>query len=92
MEQKIVSFFYIYMKTEMNVLKMYINVLKPRLLHLQLQVKRIIWGLQMAQVKNSPCLTVGLDVTAAPLQHPGHLSVDGVEAELGLGPPLRRAR
>lgn len=32
-----------------------------------------------------------LDVAAAPLQHPGHLSVDGVEAELGLGPPLRRA-
>lgn len=39
----------------------------------------------------APCLTVGLDVAAAPLQHPGHLSVDGVEAELGLGPPLRRA-
>lgn len=36
-------------------------------------------------------LTVVLDVAAAPLQHPGHLSVDGVEAELGLGPPLRRA-
>lgn len=45
----------------------------------------------MARVKYSWCLTVGLDVTAAPLQHPGHLPVDGVEAELGLGPPLRRA-
>lgn len=32
-----------------------------------------------------------LDVAAAPLQHLGHLSVDGVEAELRLGPPLRRA-
>lgn len=51
----------------------------------------LIWGLQMVRVKYSWCLTVGLDVTAAPLQHPGHLPVDGVEAELGLGPPLRRA-
>ncbi len=30
-------------------------------------------------------------MTAAPLQHPGHLSVDGVEAELSLGSPVRRA-
>lgn len=34
---------------------------------------------------------MGLDVTAAPLQHARHLSVDGVEAQLGLGPPLGRA-
>lgn len=31
-----------------------------------------------------------LDVIAAPLQDSGHLSVDGVEAELGLGPALGR--
>lgn len=37
-------------------------------------------------------LTVSLDVTAAPLQHAGHLPVDGVEAQLGLGPSLRGAR
>lgn len=40
----------------------------------------------MAQVRYS--LTVSLDVTAAPLQHPGNLSIDGVQAELGLGPPV----
>lgn len=45
----------------------------------------------MARVKRRCGLTVGLDVTAAPLQHLGHLLVDGVEAQLGLGPPLRRA-
>lgn len=43
-------------------------------------------------MNNSVCLTVVLDVTAAPLHHPRHLSVDGVEAELGLGPPLRARR
>lgn len=34
-------------------------------------------------------LTVRLDVTAAPLHHSRHLPVDGVEAELVLGPALR---
>lgn len=36
-------------------------------------------------------LTMVLDVTAAPLQDTGHLSVDGVQAELCLSPSLRRA-
>lgn len=45
----------------------------------------------MDGVDISGSLTVSLDVTAAPLQHTRHLSVDGVEAQLGLGPPLGRA-
>lgn len=32
-------------------------------------------------------LTVSLYVAAAPLQHTGNLSIDGVEAQLGLSPP-----
>lgn len=53
--------------------------------------KKPLYGLQMSD----PGLTVVLDVSAAALQHPGNLPVDGVQAELvlgsGSGSPFRGA-
>lgn len=43
------------------------------------------------RVGRSASLTVSLDVAAAPLQDARHLSVDGVEAQFRLRPPLGRA-
>lgn len=59
--------------------------------YLQLLAVKTNSGTPDGSTKPNARLTVGLNVTAAPLQHSRHLSVDGVEAELGLGPPLRRA-
>lgn len=47
-----------------------------------------MFPLRLHVVNMKRSLTVSLDVAAAPLQDARHLSVDGVEAQLRLSPPL----